>query len=299
MTNLELVNYCKGCLGLPYIYATYGQKLTQATLDRSYKEFPGKWTEERYKKAKKEYIGKKVQDCTGLVEGFLMGSTPETFAKYNGKYDFSANGWYDHATEKGKIGTIPEVPGVCVHYSGHMGVYIGNGVVIEARGFDYGVCKTKLSERGWKNWFKIPEIDYICESEAFTAGQRVRIKVGAKYGGAAKGKAVPSRYTDGDVFTVEKVQTNSGQEEALLKELVSWVPLEYLKSAEAEAVKYFPKYTKSSRSIVDALKSLKVDSSFAYRSKVAKANGIKLYVGSAGQNSKMLQKLKSGTLIVP
>ena len=50
-------------------------------------------------------------------------------------------------------------------------------------------------------------------------------------------------------------------------------------------------------SIVDALNQIKVNSSFSYRSKLASKNGIKLYVGSASQNTKLLNLLKKGKLI--
>ena len=49
-------------------------------------------------------------------------------------------------------------------------------------------------------------------------------------------------------------------------------------------------------SIVDALKATGVDSSFANRSKIAKANGITNYTGTYQQNVTLLNKLKSGTL---
>lgn len=63
-------------------------------------------------------------------------------------------------------------------------------------------------------------------------------------------------------------------------------------------VSYYNKYTGKSTSIVDALKSLKVDSSFKHRQKIAKANGIKNYIGTPKQNTQMLDKLKKGVLIV-
>jgi hypothetical protein len=62
--------------------------------------------------------------------------------------------------EKGAIGTIPEIPGVLVFYPGHVGVYEGNGNVIEAMGHSQGVVRTKLKDRPWKNWGKCPWIDY-------------------------------------------------------------------------------------------------------------------------------------------
>lgn len=63
--------------------------------------------------------------------------------------------------------------------------------------------------------------------------------------------------------------------------------------------KYFPKYVGKSVSIVDALNAVGADSSFAFRKKIAVANGVKLYVGTAKQNTGLLDKLKAGTLIKP
>lgn len=62
---------------------------------------------------------------------------------------------------------------------------------------------------------------------------------------------------------------------------------------------YFPKYTGSSTSIVTALKALGIDSSYDYRKKIATANSISNYSGTASQNTTMLNKLKAGTLIKP
>lgn len=52
----------------------------------------------------------------------------------------------------------------------------------------------------------------------------------------------------------------------------------------------------TSTSIVDALKAIGVNSSMANRKKIAKANGITNYTGTASQNITLLNKLKKGTL---
>ena len=49
-------------------------------------------------------------------------------------------------------------------------------------------------------------------------------------------------------------------------------------------------------SIVDGLKSAGVKSSYDNRKKIAQANGIKNYTGTAKQNTELLNKLKKGTL---
>ena len=69
-------------------------------------------------------------------------------------------GMYYTATESGTIDTIPEIPGLAVWHSGHIGVYIGNGEVIQAMGTRYGVVKTALGESGWTHWMKIAYINY-------------------------------------------------------------------------------------------------------------------------------------------
>ena len=71
------------------------------------------------------------------------------------------------------------------------------------------------------------------------------------------------------------------------------------KKETAAATKYFKKYTDDSGSIVDALKSIGATSTFTYRKKIAKANGIKTYLGTGSQNTKLLNLLKKGKLIKP
>ena len=66
-------------------------------------------------------------------------------------------------------------------------------------------------------------------------------------------------------------------------------------SGETTAVCY-PKYSGSSSSLVDALESLGVNSSFNNRRKIAKANGVNGYVGTAAQNIKLLALLRTGQL---
>lgn len=65
------------------------------------------------------------------------------------------------------------------------------------------------------------------------------------------------------------------------------------------ANKYFKKYSGTSGSIVTALGSIGEQSSYIYRTKIAAANGISSYSGTADQNVALLLKLKQGKLIKP
>lgn len=78
--------------------------------------------------------------------------------------DQSANGMFEYAKKKGlawgTIDTMPDIPGLAVRYDGHVGYYIGNGEVVEERGFAYGCVKTKLKDRKWLHWYEFPCINY-------------------------------------------------------------------------------------------------------------------------------------------
>lgn len=62
---------------------------------------------------------------------------------------------------------------------------------------------------------------------------------------------------------------------------------------------YFSNYAGNSKSIVEALKSLGEKSDYDYRVKIAIVNGIKNYVGTSVQNTKLINVLKNGKLIKP
>lgn len=88
-------------------------------------------------------------------------------------------------------------------------------------------------------------------------------------------------------------------------EEIMYIDKEFTKIADSGglAFKSMPKieyYTKCSnkyKSLVDALKSINVNSSFSNRSKIAKANSVKNYIGLPSQNTKLLNLLKLGRLI--
>ena len=61
----------------------------------------------------------------------------------------------------GEISSIPDTPGLAVCMSGHIGIYIGNGEVIEAKSNHDGVVKTQLSEGSWTYWMQLPGITYL------------------------------------------------------------------------------------------------------------------------------------------
>lgn len=78
---------------------------------------------------------------------------------------------------------------------------------------------------------------------------------------------------------------------------VSTTPIKQNTNVSRET--YFPGFKLNSYSIVDCLRSINVDSSYSYREKIAKVNGIANYKGSAPQNDKLVSLGKKGKLIKP
>ena len=82
----------------------------------------------------------------------------------NGCLGKRANSMFSWAKSKGMdwgtIDTLPEIVGLALHTDGHVGYYVGNGYAVEWRGFRYGCVRTKVKDRRWKYWYKLPFIQY-------------------------------------------------------------------------------------------------------------------------------------------
>ena len=161
-TAKGLVEYAKAQLGKGYWYGTYGQTGSYSVYREFRNMYPKYYDCWSFESFTSQY-GQRVHDCVGLIKGYLWSETPTSAPVYNATQDKSANGMYDAAVVKGDIDTIPEKPGLLVWKSGHIGVYIGNGEVIEAAGHANGVVKTKVKARPWTNWCECPYISYAEE----------------------------------------------------------------------------------------------------------------------------------------
>ena len=66
--------------------------------------------------------------------------------------------------------------------------------------------------------------------------------------------------------------------------------------SKASAQPYYPAYTSKKTTLAVALTSLGISSSYSFRVKIAKANGITGYLGTAAQNTRMYNLLAAGLL---
>ena len=147
--------------GWGYVWGTYGNVLTESLLAYKVSQYPdGVGNHENFIRA--HWLGGRTTDCVGLIKGYSWLS-PETMTIDYGTHgmpDIGANQMYYTARESGPISTMPDIPGLAVWHEGHIGVYIGGGQVIEAKGTKNGVVKTELAKRNWTHWLKIPYINY-------------------------------------------------------------------------------------------------------------------------------------------
>ena len=112
-----------------------------------------------------------------------------------------------------------------------------------------------------------------------------------------------------EVNGISNYQGTAEENEALLKLMMagklinpgleSYLSAEIPSAPDDSTGIYFPKCASAFESIVLALQYLGYDSSFAFRAKIAEANGIENYSGTAEQNVQMLDLLKAGKLVKP
>lgn len=159
-TNTGLVEYAKAQLGKPYWWGTFGQVASAGLLVQKRTQYPDRY--DSYGDECKKQYGQKVHDCVGLIKGYLWCDTPDSEPIYKAAQDVAVSGLFMVCPENGSIDTMPDLPGVCVFMRdmSHVGVYIGDGYVVEATGHARGVVKSKLAGRGWALWGKPRWISY-------------------------------------------------------------------------------------------------------------------------------------------
>ena len=162
--NLDLVQWAIWAedRGWGYVWGTYGEVFDQALYEYKLNQYPEEVG--RYAQfIEANWLGGRTADCVGLIKGYgwLNPETQEIEYGTNGMADVGADQMYENATEKGSIDSMPEIPGLAVWHAGHIGIYIGGGEVIEAKGTRYGVVRTNLDDGSWTHWLKVPYITYV------------------------------------------------------------------------------------------------------------------------------------------
>ncbi len=88
-------------------------------------------------------------DCSGLIYSYVGGGArvTEDMLYSSPESGYVANG-------------VPDIPGIALWQPGHVGVYIGNGMAVDARDEISNVCYSAVSSKSWVMWFKVAGITY-------------------------------------------------------------------------------------------------------------------------------------------
>lgn len=160
-TNSGLIAYAKAQLGKPYWWGAFGQIASGSLYASKKKQYPSYYTAGDFA----SQYGRRVHDCIGLIKGYLWSDSPSSVPKYNASQDKSASMMYLASTVRGVIGTFDYVPGRLIYKGStprsinHVGVYIGGGRLIEAKGHAYGVVEGAFKPSEWTFWGQCPYIE--------------------------------------------------------------------------------------------------------------------------------------------
>ena len=151
-----------------YIWGTAGSSWTaekQASLEAKYYNNPDKYSDLRMSaEYGSKWIGRTVSDCSGLFSW--------AFVKLGSSILHGSNSiWNKYCSAKGELvkgkrdDGQPLKPGTAVFLHdtstdirGHIGLYVGNGEVIEAASTQKGVIKSKISR--WVEWGELKDVIY-------------------------------------------------------------------------------------------------------------------------------------------
>lgn len=149
MTGNELVNYVKCKVGTPYFYGTKMNKLTESKMQLLHTLYPATVSNAYIAKARKQgQVNKINTDCSGLISG------------YTGKV-LGSSQLYSQAKARLNIKEYEKfAKGVVLWRQGHVGVYIGDGKVIEAKGINYGVVETNIKDGNWSYGLTFDWMEY-------------------------------------------------------------------------------------------------------------------------------------------
>lgn len=149
MTGKELAEYAISKVGTSYFYGAKMEILSEYKMLWLHQHYPNVVTSAYIAKAKnKKQVGKINVDCSGLISAYtkkMLGSS-QLYAQAKARMPISE--WKKFAV------------GVVLWKKGHVGVYIGNGKVVEARGIDFGTIISNITATRWQYGLTFSWIDY-------------------------------------------------------------------------------------------------------------------------------------------
>ena len=176
-TAQGLVDYCLYWKDQPHCYSwdANGQYLTKEFIDQYSAWYPD-WFGVDDRLALRREIqdqGIRAFDCIGIIKAYVWGDySQENPLRRTDETNYYCKNVLHQGTPMGPIRELPEVPGIVVWKKGHVGIYLGDGQVIECTQQYYpstgeskvgGIIISDLKDRGWSYWVEYPGILYLDE----------------------------------------------------------------------------------------------------------------------------------------
>lgn len=142
-----------------------------------------------------------LADCSGLIKGILWGYPSNGQYKSNGVPDVNANTIISKYCKNVTTDMTKLKKGYAIWLSGHIGVYVGNGYVIECTpNWNNGVQKVKRTKRNWTKCGALNWIDYSEEKKttAIDYNKIAKEVLRGEYGNghATREKKIKAKYGD-------------------------------------------------------------------------------------------------------
>ena len=172
-TAQGLVEFVKACKKVPHIYVwdANGQYVTTELINQLAEKEADWYTPER-KAVRLALADKGIRgwDCIGIIKGYAWNDYhQDNTAWYREDNDFNTRELIKAAKVQGTLDTMPDKPGLVVWKPGHVGVYIGDGQVIEVTCISHkidithlvgGIEQHPIEAVAWTHWLEYPGIDY-------------------------------------------------------------------------------------------------------------------------------------------
>ena len=160
----EFIDFVTGAIGCYYWFGTFGQTASANLYAEKKKQYPNYYNANDYAEQIKN--PKRCFDCAGLVKSLWL------YPKYNAADDLGATGIYGKCAVKGPITRDKLKKGILLFkgndkQKSHVGVYIGDNKIVEAKNHASGVIKSELND-SWKYYAEYYNVDYSDETPAPT-----------------------------------------------------------------------------------------------------------------------------------
>lgn len=236
-----------------YVWGTFGLVANAANMQRMINQYSK--NNSYLERAKKIYGNGYYFDCVGLIKGILWGWCGNASATYGGaKYasngvpDISADGMISICTNVSSDFSYIEI-GEAVWLSGHIGIYVGNGKVVEATpAWTGGVQVSDISSTGkrtkngsgtayWKKHGKLPFLTY--ESSSFTWTEEKVNLTGTVTASTLNIRQKPTtdstvigKHANGDVVNISAKTDNSWYKVSYPNIGIGYISSEYVKTVK-------------------------------------------------------------------